>query len=106
MKATFKDHFSDRAAGYASHRPHYTTELARWLANLAPSKDLAWDVACGSGQLSTLRGDKCAKVIPPDASSAQIAQATPHPHVEYRTERAERSSLADHSADLIAVAQA
>ena len=31
MKATFKDHFSERAAGYASHRPHYTKELAQWL---------------------------------------------------------------------------
>jgi SAM-dependent methyltransferase len=106
MKATFKDHFSERAAGYASHRPHYTRELAHWLAGIAPAKHLAWDVACGSGQLSTLLGDEFARVVATDASSAQIAQATPHPHVDYRVEPAEKSSLDDRSADLITVAQA
>src|SRR3954470_20378509 len=106
MKATFKDHFSERAAGYASHRPHYTPELAQWLASIAPAKNLAWDVACGSGQLSTLLGDEFAKVIATDASSAQVEQAASHPRVEYRVEAAEKSSLDDHSVDLIAVAQA
>lgn len=106
MTATFKDHFSERAAGYASFRPHYTRELAEWLASLAPAKDLAWDVACGSGQLSTLLGDEFAKVIATDASAAQIEQAVRHPHVEYRTEPAERSSLVDRSVDIITVAQA
>jgi SAM-dependent methyltransferase len=106
MKATFKDHFSERALGYASHRPHYTKELAQWLAGIAPAKNLAWDVACGSGQLSTLLGDEFAKVVATDASSAQIEQAASHPRVEYRVEPAEHSSLADHSVDLIAVAQA
>src|SRR5438105_15622604 len=103
MDGTFKDHFSERAAGYASHRPHYTTDLAQWLAGIAPAKGLAWDVACGSGQLSTLLGDEFAKVIATDASSAQIAQAAPHPRVEYRIEPAEQSSIMDHSADLVAV---
>jgi ubiquinone/menaquinone biosynthesis C-methylase UbiE len=106
LAAAFKDHFSERAAGYASHRPHYTKELVQWLASIAPSKGLVWDVACGSGQLSELLGDEFAKVIATDASSAQIEQAKPHPHVEYRVEPAEHSSLADHSADLITVAQA
>jgi SAM-dependent methyltransferase len=106
MKPTFKDHFSERAAGYASHRPHYTRELARWLASIAPPRNLAWDAGCGSGQLSTLLGDEFAKVIATDASGAQIEQAEPHPHVEYRVEPAEKSSLADRSADLITVAQA
>src|SRR5689334_3844133 len=106
MKATFKDHFSERAAGYASHRPHYTKELVMWLASLAPAKRLAWDAGCGSGQLSTLLGDEFEKVFATDASSAQIEQAEPHPHVEYRVEPAERSSLADGSVDLITVAQA
>jgi SAM-dependent methyltransferase len=106
MKKTFKDHFSERAAGYASHRPHYTKEIARWLAGIAPARNMAWDVACGSGQLSTLLGDEFSKVVATDASSAQIAQADPHPKVEYRVEPAEKSSLEDHSVDLITVAQA
>jgi SAM-dependent methyltransferase len=102
----FKDHFSERASGYAAHRPHYSKELAEWLASLAPTEKLAWDVACGSGQLSTLLGDHFENVVATDASSAQIAQATPHPRVEYRVEPAEHSSLADASVDLVTVAQA
>jgi SAM-dependent methyltransferase len=106
MTATFKDHFSERAAGYAAHRPHYSKELARWLAGIAPSRRMAWDAGCGSGQLSTLLGDEFEKVIATDASTAQIQQAEPHPHVEYRVEPAEKSTVADRSADLISVAQA
>jgi SAM-dependent methyltransferase len=102
----FKDHFSERAASYASHRPHYPRALAEWLASIAPSRDTAWDVACGSGQLSTLLGDYFNTVIATDASAAQIAQASPHPRVEYRVEPAESSSLSDRSVDLITIAQA
>jgi SAM-dependent methyltransferase len=106
MKETFKDHFSERAAGYASYRPHYTPELADWLASIAPERGLAWDAGCGSGQLSTLLGDRFGAVVATDASKEQIAQAPPHPRVEYRVEPAERSSLGDRSVDLVTVAQA
>lgn len=106
MSGAFKDHFSERAAGYASYRPRYTKELAHWLAHAAPAKGLAWDAGCGSGQLSTLLGDEFERVIATDASKDQIAQAEPHSRVEYRVEPAEKSSLADQSADLITVAQA
>jgi SAM-dependent methyltransferase len=106
VKTTFKDHFSERAAGYASYRPHYPRELAEWLATLGPSHDLVWDVACGSGQLSTLLGDEFQKVIATDASKEQIGQAVAHPHVEYHVEPSEHSSMASASADLITVAQA
>jgi SAM-dependent methyltransferase len=102
----FKDHFSERAAGYASYRPHYTPELAEWLASLAPARRLAWDVACGSGQLSTLLGDRFDKVVATDASREQVGQATLHARVEYRVEPAEHSSLESNSVDLITVAQA
>lgn len=106
MTAEFQDHFSERAAGYASYRPHYPPELATWLADVAPARSLAWDAACGSGQLSTLLGEHFQKVVATDASAAQIAQAVKHPNVEYRVEPAESTSLADRSADLITVAQA
>src|SRR3954469_3165063 len=104
--AEFKDHFSTGSAGYASHRPTYPTALAAWLAETAPARKLAWDCGCGSGQLSTLLGDSFEKVIATDASAEQIRNAKPHPHVEYRTEPAEASSLDSDSADLITVAQA
>src|SRR5262245_37967932 len=93
----FKDHFSERAAGYASYRPHYPRTLAEWLAGIAPARETAWDAACGSGQLSTLLGDQFNKVIATDASSAQIFQAVQHARVEYRVEPAESSSLPERS---------
>jgi SAM-dependent methyltransferase len=103
---SFKDHFSDRAAGYASYRPTYKPELAAWLAGLVQRRELAWDVACGSGQLSTLLADHFDYVVATDASRDQIAQAKPHARVEYRVEPAESSTLASGTADLITVAQA
>jgi SAM-dependent methyltransferase len=106
MAPTFKDHFSERAAAYASSRPRYGPELAKWLASIAPARRLVWDAGCGSGQLSTLLGDQFDRVIATDASKEQIAQAEPHPHVEYRAEPAEKSSIEDRSADLVTVAQA
>lgn len=106
MQPVFKDHFSERAAAYASSRPRYSLELAAWLASIAPAKRLAWDAGCGSGQLSTLLGDQFDHVIATDASAEQIARAEQHPHVEYRAEPAEQSSLENRSADLITVAQA
>jgi ubiquinone/menaquinone biosynthesis C-methylase UbiE len=45
-------------------------------------------------------------VIATDASAAQISQAIADPRVEYRVARAEASGLADHSVDLVTVAQA
>jgi SAM-dependent methyltransferase len=106
MTGGFKDHFSDRAAGYAVYRPHYPPALASCLAGIAPGRETAWDAGCGSGQLSTLLGDHFQRVIATDASDAQIALAAPHPRVEYRVERAERTSIADASVDLVTVAQA
>jgi SAM-dependent methyltransferase len=45
-------------------------------------------------------------VIATDGSAEQVAQATPAANIDYRVETAEANSLADHSADLVTVAQA
>lgn len=106
MTAEYKDHFSDRAARYATYRPHYPPELADYLAGLSRRRELAWDVGCGSGQMSTLLGDRFDRVIATDASADQLARAVAHPHVEYSVAPAERTSIADKSVDLVVVAQA
>jgi SAM-dependent methyltransferase len=106
VDASFKDHFSSAAEGYAAHRPTYPAELVRFLARLAPGRRLAWDAGCGSGQLSVLLAEGFERVIATDASAEQIAHAAPHPKVEYRQSRAEASGLNDASADVITAAQA
>ena len=46
------------------------------------------------------------QIIATDASAGQIRQAQTHPHIDYRVAPAEASGLADHSIDLVTVAQA
>ena len=104
--ATFKDHFSTHNAGYAAHRPTYPRALVDVLADAAPSRELALDVGCGTGQLSTLLAERFARVVATDASAQQILNATPHDRVAYHAAPAEQSGLPDASTDLITVAQA
>ncbi|QPC45378.1 class I SAM-dependent methyltransferase [Kaustia mangrovi] len=106
MAKTFKDHFSSRATDYAAYRPTYPPALVDWLAGLAGHHDLALDCGCGTGQLSAMLADRFARVVAVDASAEQIANAKPHDRVEYRQAPADRTGLADRSADLVTVAQA
>ena len=104
--AGFADHFSGHATAYAQFRPVYPDALYDWLAARAPACDLAWDVATGSGQAAVPLAARFAAVFASEASAAQLANAVPHPRVTYACEPAERCSLPDASADLVAVAQA
>src|SRR5262245_21803499 len=106
MDSSFRAHFSVAAAEYAARRPTYPREFVDFLASVAPERKLAWDCGCGSGQLTVLLADAFERVIATDASKAQIAQAAPHPHVEYRVARAESSGLSSASFDLVVSAQA
>jgi SAM-dependent methyltransferase len=106
VNSSFADHFSGVADAYAEHRPRYPRDLFAWLANLAPSRRLAWDCATGSGQAALGLAEQFEHVIATDASAAQIGVARPHPRVEYRVAPAESSGLAAQSADLVTVGQA
>jgi SAM-dependent methyltransferase len=103
---SFKDHFSTQSAIYRTARPRYAPALFDWLAAQAPSRELAWDAGCGTGQASLGLATQFQRVIATDPSAAQIEQAEPAPNVDYRVERAEQSSLEAASADLVTVAQA
>jgi SAM-dependent methyltransferase len=102
----FKDHFSSHASAYSTYRPGYPAALATWLAAAAPDRSLAVDVGCGSGQLSTLVAEHFAQVVALDPSAEQIANALPHPKVDYRVAPAEQTGIADGSADMLTAAQA
>jgi len=102
----FKDHFSTQAADYAKFRPRYPKELFGWLGSIAPSKELAWDCATGSGQAAIELAEIFRRVIATDASEKQVANAKPNSRVEYRVATAEKSGLESNSVDLITVAQA
>lgn len=103
---SFKDHFSQTAAAYAQYRPRYPDLLFDWLAARAPARGLAWDAGTGNGQAAVALAERFERVIATDASAEQIANATPHPRVEYRVARAEASEVDAGSCDLVTVAQA
>jgi SAM-dependent methyltransferase len=103
---SFKDHFSGHAANYARFRPKYPAALFEYLASVAPSRELAWDCATGNGQAAVGLAEWFDHVIATDASEAQLSNAQAHPRVEYRHAPAEASGIADHSVDLVTVAQA
>ena len=96
----------DDGAAYASGRPTYPADLVAVLADLAPSRDLAVDVGCGTGQLSVLLADHVDRVIGVDPSGSQIDAATPASNVEYLVGPAEHLPIDDTVASLITVAQA
>lgn len=102
----FKDHFSGHASLYAQARPHYPGALFDWIAQTASSRGCAWDVGCGNGQASIALAQRFDRVIATDPSAQQIANAEPHPRVEYRVESGERTSIADRCVDAVTVAQA
>lgn len=81
-------------------------ELVDHLARLVSSRGVAWDCGCGSGQLSTALAERFGRVIATDASAKQLAEATPHPNVEYRVGRAEESGIEPGTVDLAVAAQA
>ena len=102
----FKDYFSAVAKSYARFRPRYPSELFADLAAAAPRRALAWDCATGNGQAAVALAERFERVVATDASTAQLARATPHDRVAYRVGRENGSGLADGSVDLVTVAQA
>lgn len=102
----FKDHFSGHAAGYARYRPDYPEALFAYIADCCERHTLAWDCATGNGQAALGLAPHFERVVATDASAEQIAEAMPHEQVAYRVAPAEASPLANHSADLVTVAQA
>ena len=103
--ARFARLFGERSALYAEARPAYPTALFHFLAMSCPRTRLAWDCATGNGQAAVGLAARFASVLATDPSPEMIDRAEPHARVRYEiTDYATR--LADHSVDLVTVAQA
>jgi SAM-dependent methyltransferase len=106
MASDFKDHFSGVSADYQSFRPSYPAALFEWLAAVAPRRERAADLGCGTGQASLGLARHFAEVVAVDPSAEQIARAQPHPRVAYRVAPGEATGLPAGWADLVVAAQA
>ena len=102
----FKDHFSDRAALYATCRPLYPDSLFAQLAGLTRHHRAAVDCGTGNGQAAIGLAKHFRRVIATDPSEAQIGRALAHERIEYSVARAESIPLPDASVDLVTAAQA
>lgn len=100
------NHFLTNGEQYAARRPTYSLALAKVLATLCGRTEHVLDVGCGTGQLSLLLAEVFDTVTATDPSEAQIANVARHKSITYRRERAEKTSLANESVDLLTAAQA
>jgi len=102
----FRDHFSGHAAEYARYRPGYPPELFGYLAQVAATRGLAWDVGTGSGQVAVGLAERFQRVIATDASRSQVSHAQRRDNIQYLVARAEDRALAAGTVDLVTVGQA
>lgn len=98
--------FAEASSGYASARPHYPRALFEWIGSECPERRVAWDCATGSGQAAVGLAELFDEVVATDIAAEQLAHGIPRTNITYQVAPAEACPLADHSVDLIAVAQA
>ena len=100
--------FSSIAEAYKQFRPTYPSSLvAAILAEQTPSRDLFVDVACGSGQLTSLLAPAFKQSVGVDKGVGQIAQAKIGSlSVEFMEGDAHKLPLPSDAADLLTCAQA
>ncbi len=102
----FKDHFSGHAASYCLYRPHYPQALFEYLASLVLEPGRAWDCGTGNGQAAVNLAPYFKQVVATDPSEKQISNAIAKDNISYSVQRAEKTSFAAHSMELVTVAQA
>jgi len=103
---TFKDNFSQQSDIYVKYRPQYPVELYSFLSSLTEGHELVWDCGTGNGQAAVGLAAFYDRVVATDPSEQQIINALPHDRVQYAVEKAEQTSLPDHCADMVTIANA
>lgn len=98
--------FDRGGEAYARFRPDYPAALAEFLGSISGNRNLAVDVGCGSGQLTTQLADQFEQVIGLDPSADQLAQAKADARILYRCSPAEEMAAPDQRANLVSAAQA
>ena len=101
-----KDLFSDHSKQYASFRPTYPSALYDFILKQVKTPGVAWDCACGNGQVAQDLAGRFGKVFATDQSQNQIDNAVRKDNITYSVCPAEKTSFEDQQFDLITVGQA
>lgn len=101
-----KDLFSKQSSEYAKFRPTYPDDLVDQIISLCPGRNLAWDAGTGNGQFANLLAPHFDRIIATDISEQQLSNAVRRSNIEYSPGDSTQVNLADHSCDLVSVAQA
>lgn len=102
-----QDHFSKVAGSYASFRPTYPSELFDFIVSISPGRCLAWEAGAGSGQATLALAERFERVVATDVSAEQVARAPRRENISWHVSPSEDvPMIADHTVELIAVAQA
>ena len=102
----YSDHFADKSDQYLQFRPDYPAVLFQYLADIVKIHEAAWDCGTGNGQAAVALASYFDKVIATDVNQAQLDVAPKMKNIFYLNDPAEKTQIANHSIDLITVAQA
>ncbi|BFM49051.1 class I SAM-dependent methyltransferase [Marinomonas sp. THO17] len=94
------------SSNYSRTRPMYPPEFYYWLFQQVSKPNVAWDCACGTGQVALDLAAYFERVEASDISESQIHAASPHRRIHYQVSPAENTPYEDQSFDLVCVAQA
>lgn len=100
------DNFSTGSSDYVTFRPESPKEIFDFLYANVKTFDTAWDCGTGNGQVAAVLAEKFRQVYGTDISDAQLKLAPRKDNITYLTERAEQTTLPEHSIDLVTIAQA
>ncbi len=100
------DRFSGHADLYAQYRIDYPDDLYEYVLSFNKQRETAWDCATGNGQVAGALADLFGRVEATDISATQLARALQKPNIRYQVSPAEQTPFADHTFDLVTVAQA
>jgi len=100
------DNFSQNSANYALFRPESPAEIFYFLYDHVDNFDSAWDCGTGNGQVANTLATRFKTVYGTDISATQLQHAQKRENILYKQERAEATSIPEHSIDLITIAQA
>lgn len=102
----YVNHFNEYSADYLTYRPDYPDALYDYVLSVVKHHDTAWDVGTGNGQAARKLANYFTEVIATDQSQEQLKLAPKVANIHYYCCSAEKTTIRDHSVDLITVAQA